>query len=494
MNRGGNKVRHMVRTRPSWKQHKLLYVVVFAAIAGTVYLWGPRMAGQSGLVEDYTATATLCVQMPVPETLNAEEVERYIASPKNLQRALLQVGRTIMPRSEETAADTAAREAQRLCREVRVDTAETSTPGELRVSITHREPLPQHCTFLVNTLAEQYASDCRAQWKARTQRAYVEAQEMLTRAKEEMLAADERLDAFLEDMLKQREPSPPELIPSKLMAVKPIAAKPIPLTPPVLAAPAAPLLVDNPAWLELSEQLEQIRQRREQLLADRTPQHPQVRQTDLRIAALQRELAQVAPKIPGTRSQVVGPTLLPTPTEGIPVEQAPSPAVELPASESDEQTLAQQRDTARKFRELKVAADRTARGHDRAVRTEREAWRRCGREPRIEIHRAAPLEVAHSAESDLGLSLAAILAGMVGVTGLGMIFAGAAMEPTLGSIEQAEALLGIPVIGAIPEAAPQGWRSSARRRQMLLRAATILGGLLLLAALAAAAIYALAPC
>lgn len=66
-----------------------------------------------------------------------------------------------------------------------------------------------------------------------------------------------------------------------------------------------------------------------------------------------------------------------------------------------------------------------------------------------------------------------------------MIFAGAAMEPTLDSIPQAEAALEVPVVATIPSSGPKRNLVLARLRRSLLQAAAIFGGLILLAGCAA---------
>ena len=71
-----------------------------------------------------------------------------------------------------------------------------------------------------------------------------------------------------------------------------------------------PSLVDNPAWLDLQRQLADLQQRRARLLVDRTPIHPEVQQTEIRIADLQRQLEATERLFPAAASARIAPALL----------------------------------------------------------------------------------------------------------------------------------------------------------------------------------------
>ena len=72
------------------------------------------------------------------------------------------------------------------------------------------------------------------------------------------------------------------------------------------AAPPVPAVhparVDNPDWVALNRQLGDLQQQRVKLLVDRTPIHPEVQQTELRIAEIQRRLAETQRWIPARQS------------------------------------------------------------------------------------------------------------------------------------------------------------------------------------------------
>ena len=61
--------------------------------------------------------------------------------------------------------------------------------------------------------------------------------------------------------------------------------------------PVLPPMIDNPQWLESQRKLAQLQRRREQLLVDRTPLHPAVKEIDGRIADAEEQLAAIPRQI-----------------------------------------------------------------------------------------------------------------------------------------------------------------------------------------------------
>jgi hypothetical protein len=137
---------------------------------------------------------------------------------------------------------------------------------------------------------------------------------------------------------------------------------------------------------------------------------------------------------------------------------------------------------AGRFQMLRAAADQASQAYQQAIRVERQAWRESQQEPRIELELAQPIQVPPApAHRRIGLLLAALAAGMAAVAGVGMITAGAAMEPTLATLDQAEAVLPVPIVGTIPDIGPASEPKAAQRWQPLMRLSLVVGGLILIA-------------
>jgi len=312
-------------------------------------------------------------------------------------------------------------------------------------------------------------------------RAYAESQEALDRARQDVLKANARLDAFLEYELKPKLSENTSEGDSPIFAMrksgqspvrtKPVLPKPVVQRTPELITPIESQMVDNPQWLTLSEQLDRMIQHRQKLLIDRTPIHPEVEDSRNRISAMRQEMSFIPRKIPGE-----------WPAEEIRKEQV-VPAAETPeASEikPTDETLAERAVAAEKYRRLKAEVEQTAKRYDQAVMAERQAWQESRQTPQpIHPQPNTPCEIAQGANTGTWRVPTALLAGLLVVTGVGMVVAGATIEPTLNSVGQVQAVAATPVVGTIPTIAPK------TRRRPMLRAAVILGGMLLIAALVA---------
>jgi len=471
---------HLVRPRRSWKRHKVLYFLVFTATAVVIHKWGAVNIRRSAPTNSYTATATLQVQMPdavdsaTGETINerqldGEEVRRYITSAPYLQRTINQVGVETPPLPDETPGDAAVRAARLMREDLRVEVDGTESPESTQISIAYTSERPRRAAFTVNAIARQYAADCVARWNARTRREYAEAKVAAELAQRELLLAEARLDAFVEHRFKQQE--------SRQEAPAP---DPVVEEPPVHPPPTELTAVDNPEWLTLNAQLEQLRRNLEEMLVDRTELHPAVKENRLRISVFEDKLATVPRMILADPWEDSGQAETTWPPE-TPEEEA---VVQVPADTGPEAETA----VAAEFRRLKATATQAREAHQRLAMIEHRTWQQHRQEPRIDVELAPPFEVPPPPAPGLGLLLAAMCGGVVAITGLASVSAGAALEPTVDSVKQAETLFSVPVVGTIPEARSPDAGRSARRWRPLVRAAMILGGLLLIAALAAAVV------
>ncbi len=291
------------------------------------------------------------------------------------------------------------------------------------------------------------------------QQAYAKSQKALDQARQEVLKANARLDAFMEYELKPKLSENTSEGDSPIFAMRKSGQSP------------EPSMIDNPQWLALSEQLDRMIQHRQQLLVDRTPIHPEVEESRNRISAMRQEMSFIPRKIPGE-----------WPAEEIRKGQVVSAAETPEVSEikPTDETLAEQTVAAEKYRQLKATAEQTAKLYDQAALAERQAWRESRQKPQpLQQQPNTTCEIAQDANHDTGRVPAALLAGLLGVAGVGMVVAGVNIEPTLNSVEQVQAVAATPVVGTIPTIGPK------TSRLPMLRAAMILGGLMLIVALVA---------
>jgi len=482
-----------VRPPSSWKPHKAVYLVVFVLTGVAVYQWGRTAAERSRPIKSFTSTATICHEISPGADIagkpsgatrtDPKKIEQQITSETNLRWAIRRLAAASPDHPEEDPQVKLGRAVEDMRENLRVSAGETA-PGQLLIAVTYTDPHPKQAARVVNDLAQFYAEGSRAAWKRATHRTYVEARDASDRAQRAFLEAKAHLDAFFQQHFKQHRspaeeaansPEPEsggDRVIGPATSVPPLSPPrsdsptPTPATPVPQATIAKPPLVENPEWVELDGQLAELRR----LL------HPEVQDTELRIDALRQQQATTPRWVSAKRSNPLA--VLPVPANEPSGRDAPVPK---PAEALPGQTAAQHTQTAQTFQTLKRAVDRTNRAYKEASRRERQAWQAQLQEPQIKVELARPCNVPPPASPDLGLLLVALASGLTAVTGLGMISAGATLEPILTSVAQAEALLSAPVLGTISATGPASHLSPASRRQPLLRLVLILAGLILLA-------------
>jgi hypothetical protein len=488
MRMSGKNADHTVRPDSSWGLQTLLYVAVFAVTALVVYRWGLATTEKPQPTPDFTATARVHLGGDLQTAANAEKIQQQITSPKNIYRAVRQLGLPAKPPPDEDPLATAARITGEVTRTLRVTADATSLPDELAVCIAYTNPSPRYSIQLANTLAECYAEDCRATWKRLADQAYAAAREATDRAEREFLQAKTHLEEFCQRHFEPRQPAQPA---NTTGGPQPQTDDGRPTEDalqrdreiPAAATPSA-LPVDNPEWIELNEQLAALKRRRAELLVDRTPLHPEVQDADVRIAALRQQLSATPRKL---ASRPFG-GALPSPTDGRSDDsaaanqstdaQAPAP----PASQPPGQTARERAEAARVFQTLRQAANRATEAYLQASRRERQAWQEHQRGPQLQLDLAKPTPAPpSSAPSRTALLLAASGVGLAVAAGVGMISAGSALQPALTTAEQVRNVLPVPIVGTIPETRPVSPPRNARRRRTLFRWALILAGLVLIA-------------
>ena len=549
--RPGHTVRPIQPVRPSG----ILCVVGFF-VAGAAVYWGPQMtAGRNPATSSHTATAKVvhaavagldeggressvgeAIRGQRPSSRPAEAgrsnasswnprgIENRIASEANVRQTI----ERLKPTAGNSAGNATNWVAADLKRNLRVRAAETTPPGGLSISISCSGLPPDDSIRLVNGLAESYVERFRTEWKQLAMQAHAATRAALGRAEQESRDAQERMDSFSEQHMRQPADAPDveadveadadadveaEAEAASIPAANDgdLTAEPIGRPAAVAAAPK-PVVSADPAWLELNTRLAELRRRHAELLIDRTPLHPEVQYVATKIAVFEEQLATLAEPLPAVPAEVPQSAAQP------PVPEHANASAADPSQlgqSQDEQTQPDQTQTSRgnepdaaaveEFRRLKDAANQADQTLQRAIATERRV-RMLQEPPGIEIEPAPPIPAPPARSSGWAYLLAA-MAAATAAGGLGLVTTGASMEIAWTSIAQARVALRTPVAGVIPpESTSQCTRAEKRgqapwqRRysrcqdnlrhgasprfsaqyRPAMRAAAILGGLLLM--------------
>jgi hypothetical protein len=324
-------------------------------------------------------------------------------------------------------------------RRLDVAVAERSAPARMEITIGYSGESPREVVGLVNLLAEQYAGDLRASAEAAVVEASRRTREEREAAGQDLLAARSGLDGFLQRHFQAHH----DLAEARL---EPPADVPEPRDP------DDPPLVDNPAWLELARQHRALLDRRAELLATRTVQHPLIGDLDRKIADLQRSMEgvprQIAdPQTPAimSRPMIDAPPMAPPPDN----HAGGSPSV---ATDRADQGFApeQHGQAALDFFALRAALQEAQSAFDGRVEAERQATERRLALPGVEIHLAQEPEPSGRPADTVRLALVALASGLAMAAGASMTFRGLGSDPPLETVAQAQAALPVPLVGAVP--------------------------------------------
>lgn len=487
----GTSTGHTIRPDSSRASQKLLYVAVFAVTGLAVYQWGLATVQRSSPTEGYTSTAKVHLPggfQPAPEP---QKIRRQITAKENLYRAVRRLAAAADPPPNEDSQAATDRAVETVTRNLRVTAGGTPPSGEVTVSITYTDQSPHYPARLVNTLAESFAAECRAEWKQQADWTHAKARETSEYAEQEFLQAKARLEEFSRQHIETQQTGPPAqtddasqgqtdgLRSTSAETQQPDLQTAAPAFPPHAANQP---LVDNPQWIELNQRLTALKRRRADLLVDRTPLHPEVREIELRIDALTRQLSAIPRKTPGERAgrppaadRAPDPQGPPQPTDPPPMT---SPPLSDPVEPSPDPLAPQPIAAAREFHTLKEAADRATEAYLQAVQLERRAWEQCQREPRIELDLAQPSPApTPPARLQLTLLWAALGSALAVTAGVGMISVGAAIQPPFRTVAQVRTALPVPIVGIVPETHPENRPQTPRLRFSLARTTLIVGGL-----------------
>ena len=429
---------HTVRQGSPWTVPWAIYVVAFLGAGAAAYWRGNSATEQAQESSPASTTAVVRLREPIVGR-SAQPPGPALAGGPESAASSLRDRRLAPDHVRQQIVSLAGDHAQE---SLRVETAATSTPGELKVSIAMPRRPQQEAVPTVNTLAQAFATAYRAEWRASVEQAYRDAHETADRAQQQVRESKLQLDTMLD-----RQAQAAREAAAKLAAARAAGR-----------SPASPGMVDNPDWVEQNQQLGEMRQRRRALLNDRTPLHPAVQDLDNRIEQLERQMAAIPRQIPAGASGAV------------PAPPAP-PQVEEPA-------IVAQPNPA-EVQKLQQIAEQANRLHEEAIKAEQQAWQMRLQEPAIDLE-LAQIEPSLP-RSGISAWLAALAVGVTMVTGLGMISTAMAIELPVATMAELEAALPVPIVGLVPQLDPTRASAGRSRGQRLLRMVLVVAGLLVLA-------------
>jgi hypothetical protein len=315
------------------------------------------------------------------------------------------------------------------------------TQTGVRTPFTFTAADPQRAAETTNELAESYASDRVGQWRHAAERRQVKAHESAEKARLEHRESQGRLDAFkrqLSDAGRSQAQA------SSIRRQKP-----------------QPTMIENPRWADLNQRVSDLERRREQLLQDRTPQHPAVLELTSRLKDAQEQLAAVPRQIPGREPKAA---------------DAENPPALVPPR-VDEATAAKNQ---RVLDELNAAVEKSGLALRHAERLQQLAAEQQHAGPQLVIENAKT--VRNAPQVDYGwrrLLWTTFATSLLMAFGVGSVAAGARIEPPVASVEEVTSVLGKSVIGTMPAETP-GLNSSTIRCQGQVRRATMAIGLIMI--------------
>jgi hypothetical protein len=393
-------------------------------------------------------------------------IEEEILAPENVEAAMVRLGMTGRTSDPEGQRRT-PRAAERLDGQLRVERL-PGQRGRLAVAVVYCGPSnPQQAVQLVNVLADQYVTSRRQQVRRSGQSACREAQEAARRAEARAAEAESRLLAFLDRHFNGLNRRASELARYEAAAARQQNRQEGPAAE---AARPQPEVRTNARWLEVHRELVGLIHLRENLLAERTTEHPAVRDAEMQIQRLQTELESIPQHVlepePGTEPRHGSGPQSSQAAEGVPLDGDRSrrrPAASEPGgSEKPDPLPADQLLAAvARFAELQQTFLKTRGEYHRLVEAERQAREQLREPSGIEVRWAEEAVVAAPGGNRTQTLMLSLTTAVAATIGLGLIGAGTAAPLVLKTTAELEDAVGVPVVGTLP--APPGGNTSRSR-------------------------------
>ena len=442
--------KNTVRSRASRSAHGVLCVAVFVVTVVNVNRLGSRQDdGQAdGVAATRSATATVFQQFPAngPPGLtrpSQADVEKEIVGTANLRRVL----------GQEDVANISAEMIERLGQTLQVSLSSGSSADTLEVSITSADSEPRRAARVVNTLARLYVDDQNAKLVSLAGQSGRDARDAAEAAGREFFEAQARFHRFLESHFREHSDR------AGRTRIWPTRQVSFPPEPQAAESESRPGMVENPDWSEMARRLSVLAEQKDELLADRTLLHPEVRAMEKKIVDCRQALEQIPRHVAGPLPETLsGSQPLP---ESSPPDSVDGPPA-MPGQTSQDHEAA-----VRDFHLYKVAVDNATEAYERLSLEERKAWQRQYALPGMELQLARVEENLQAAGPSLGTMPVALMVALAVTVGVGMIVSGLGNDPTLDTPEQVTASLPIPVVGIVPAVNPGAMEANRRQSNQL---------------------------
>jgi hypothetical protein len=326
-------------------------------------------------------------------------------------------------------------------------------------------------------LAERQAGERREAWQRDAEESCQKARQSVEEARREHEKSTAQLEACHRQMREAAEAVKKK---QKLaeMAEKQLAAARAQAAARQQEKPKLPQIA-NPAWLELDRKLADLKLNRDQLLVDRTPLHPIVREVQDDMDEVQRQMDAIPRQIPDPKAKSTA-KVEPLKPSNHP-DGSTQKAAELALKEQAANELAAKANR-QKLSELTAAVEKARQAMEKAEISEQQAAQARENEPQFAVEPAQV--VIPPQEVDQGwkrLLWTTLMASVLMTAGVGSWSFGRTIEPPVASLAEVHADLDVPIVGLIsagdtlpsPEAIERQWR---------MRHTSIAVGLVLMAA------------
>ena len=437
----------------------MLCLLALLGTAAAVYLGVSSHAAQS-----FTARAVVMYRADAGEAAangqvdqprpDSQAIQQEILSDANLEQFARQLG-TSAPSDGQPGPPPS--EILAMIRDGLSIHSSDSGPGLVEITITFEGQDGDFAARLVNLVAQQYARRLGGTTREEAQQSHQRARLAAEQARGQYVDTRRQLDQFLGDHFQQHEARAERLGPRQTAEGRPASSSPPASAESPPAGPGEVATVDNPEWLAGSAVRAELQKKRAQLLAERTPLHPDVQELDLQLREVDRRLSGIPRRIPASAAgksadqTAAMPAAMPM-ADKVETGSSPPPALAIETSQGHAEA-------AREFQSRRDAVIRAERALEELALQERQAWQRQLEPPAVEIRPADYADAADTVGESRRL-LSALVLGVIAAVGVGTLSSGlAGSELPLESPRQVQAALSVPIVGVISD------NSEPRRRK-----------------------------